>query len=272
MAVSFTADGIECVLVEDGGGGLPAAAMFGNVPEAERDAALGERLRPDGRVLHPYGCLVLRTGGSVVLVDTGLGPYEHPYGGSGGRLEAELDHLGLVPADVDVLVITHGHLDHIGGLCRDGSPRFVRARHLMSEQAWRWWTDEANLPGMSSIGAQVAREQLRRWTSSSPGRGGRRAGPAPAGRARPLARTGRARARRPHPLPGRCDRRRGARHASGLGDVLRARPRAVQRTRRELLGRAADEGLLVAAPHLPFAATVERAGHGFHLSSFSRAP
>jgi glyoxylase-like metal-dependent hydrolase (beta-lactamase superfamily II) len=266
MAVSFSADDVECVLIEDGGGGLPASAMFGDAPEAERDAALGERLRPDGRVLHPYGCLVLRTRGSVILVDAGLGSYEHPYGGSGGRLEAELDHLGLVPADVDVVVITHGHLDHIGGLCHDGSPRFVRARHLMSEAAWRWWTDEANLPAMSTIGAQVAREQLLPLDIELTGP---RAAVVPGVRLLDA----------PGHSPGQLALELGGRAlylADAIVDELHAEhpdwamsfepdPVAVQRTRRELLGRAADEGLLVAAPHLRFTATVKRAGHGFAL-------
>lgn len=107
----------------------------------------------------PYQCLLVRTEAAVVLVDTGIGDAEHPFGGSGGRLVAELERLGVSPETVDVVVITHGHLDHIGGNVRDGAPAFPRARYVMSRMDWEYWTSEETLGG-TGIGAAVAREHL----------------------------------------------------------------------------------------------------------------
>ena len=55
-----------------------------------------------------------------------MGDYEHPLGGRGGKLEAALAAEGVAPEDVSVLVITHAHLDHIGGLAKDGAPAVPR--------------------------------------------------------------------------------------------------------------------------------------------------
>jgi glyoxylase-like metal-dependent hydrolase (beta-lactamase superfamily II) len=139
VAASFWVGAIECLLLEDGAGGLPAEVLFANAPAGERDAALGERLEADGRVLSPYNCLLARTADEAVLVDTGIGSYEHPFGGTGGRLEERLRAAGIGPDDVDVVIITHGHLDHIGGLCRNGEPCFPQARHLVSWVEWELW-------------------------------------------------------------------------------------------------------------------------------------
>lgn len=71
MAVSFAVGAIECVLLEDGCGGLLPEILFGNAPAEERDAAIGERTSPDRRMLLPYNCLLVRTAEHVVLVDAG---------------------------------------------------------------------------------------------------------------------------------------------------------------------------------------------------------
>ena len=108
--------------------------MFANAPADERG---------DGADV-PYGCLLIRTATDTVLVDTGIGDYEHPLGGHGGNLEAALAAEGVAPDDVSVVVITHAHLDHIGGLCPDGEPRFAGARHVISRVEWDWSAQRGN--------------------------------------------------------------------------------------------------------------------------------
>jgi glyoxylase-like metal-dependent hydrolase (beta-lactamase superfamily II) len=147
---------VTAVLVSDGRGGLALDALFDDVEPAELEAALDGPQPADV----PYHCLLVRTADAVVLVDTGLGSAEHPFGGSGGKLWAELDRNGVAPEDVDVVVVTHGHLDHIGGLVRDGAPAFPRARYAMSRLDWELWTSEAQLAQLSALSAGPAREHL----------------------------------------------------------------------------------------------------------------
>jgi glyoxylase-like metal-dependent hydrolase (beta-lactamase superfamily II) len=147
---------MTAVLVSDGRGGLALDALFDDVEPAELEAALGGPPPDDV----PYHCLLVRTADAVVLVDTGLGSAEHPFGGWGGALWAELERNGVAPEDIDVVVVTHGHLDHIGGLVRDGAPAFPRARYAMSRLDWELWTSEAQLAQMSALSAGPAREHL----------------------------------------------------------------------------------------------------------------
>jgi glyoxylase-like metal-dependent hydrolase (beta-lactamase superfamily II) len=148
--------GAETTLLSDGRGKLPSGYVFDEVEPAEVEALLEEPYPSDA----PYQCLLVRSAAAVVLVDTGLGAVEHPFGGSGGALTAELERLGLTPDAIDVVVITHGHLDHIGGNVRAGSPAFARARYVMSRADWEFWTSEEELAEVSSVGADAAREQL----------------------------------------------------------------------------------------------------------------
>ena len=88
-------------------------------------------------------CFVVRTGDRVVLVDTGVGGPGAPgasWIGTPGRLPGELAAAGVGLDEVDLVVLTHLHLDHIGwNLAEDGgSPRplFPRARYLVQRSDW----------------------------------------------------------------------------------------------------------------------------------------
>jgi len=91
-----------------------------------------------------YRCFLLRSGGSTVLFDTGMGPARSPLAGlfgTPGRLQDELADAGVAPGDVDVVVLSHLHPDHVGGNVRpgDGGARlaFPDARHLVNETDWQ---------------------------------------------------------------------------------------------------------------------------------------
>ena len=97
-------------------------------------------------VLSPYTCLLIETGRHVVLVDTGAGNASR----STGAIRARLDVAGLRPKDVDTVVLTHAHPDHIGGAVdARGRPAFPHARYVLAESEWEFWmASRADLGGM----------------------------------------------------------------------------------------------------------------------------
>ena len=88
-------------------------------------------------------CFLVRAGNRLVLVDTGVGQPGTPgadWIGTPGRLPEALDDAGVEPDEVDLVVLTHLHLDHVGwNLAWDGDrprPRFPRARYLVQRADW----------------------------------------------------------------------------------------------------------------------------------------
>jgi glyoxylase-like metal-dependent hydrolase (beta-lactamase superfamily II) len=80
------------------------------------------------------GSYLVRSSGSTVLVDAGIGPGAM---GMRGKLLDELESNGVAPGDVDILFLTHLHGDHVGwSLEPDGGPAFPGARYVTQEAEW----------------------------------------------------------------------------------------------------------------------------------------
>jgi glyoxylase-like metal-dependent hydrolase (beta-lactamase superfamily II) len=64
------------------------------------------------------------------------------------------------PDDIDVVVLSHAHPDHIGAVLTNGTVTFPRARHVMSAVEWRYWTSEDTLAQLPEALAAPARMLL----------------------------------------------------------------------------------------------------------------
>jgi glyoxylase-like metal-dependent hydrolase (beta-lactamase superfamily II) len=105
---------------------------FGGEVAAAEVKALAKANRIDAdRYEHPFTPTLVNTGKELVLFDTGNGSLRDEHEQLKGRLPAgnlvtRMAQAGYKPEDVDVVVLTHGHPDHIGGLTKGGyrySPR-----------------------------------------------------------------------------------------------------------------------------------------------------
>jgi glyoxylase-like metal-dependent hydrolase (beta-lactamase superfamily II) len=88
----------------------------------------------------PLNVAVVRSGGKTILIDSGLGT-EFPDFSRAGQLAMRLHAAGIAPSSVTDVVLTHLHMDHIGGLLVDGLRNQLRADlrvHLASAEAEFW--------------------------------------------------------------------------------------------------------------------------------------
>jgi glyoxylase-like metal-dependent hydrolase (beta-lactamase superfamily II) len=145
----FKVGTFECIAISDGTLTYtpptfppPATLLFTNAPRERLEQVLLEyNLRPEqwGEWTSPFICLVVNTGDHLVLVDTGAGVLAP----TTGRLLQNLKAEGIAPEEIDTVILTHGHPDHIGGNTdAQGKPAFPNARYVMWKDEWDFWTSE----------------------------------------------------------------------------------------------------------------------------------
>jgi glyoxylase-like metal-dependent hydrolase (beta-lactamase superfamily II) len=117
--------------------------------EAAEELARANHIESN-RFQHPFTPTVVNTGRQLVLFDTGNGALRDEYEQLRGRmpegqLVPRLKQAGYAAEDIDVVVITHGHPDHIGGLTKGGKPVFPNARYVFGAAEFDFWKRGENV-------------------------------------------------------------------------------------------------------------------------------
>jgi glyoxylase-like metal-dependent hydrolase (beta-lactamase superfamily II) len=145
----FKVGDFECMAVNDGNFTYapplippPATFLFANAPKEQLNQVLREHgIQPEQWMsfVSPFTCVMLNTGRHKVLVDTGLDGLDS----NTGRLLSNLKATGIGTGEIDIVILTHGHDDHVGGNTdAQGNPTFPKARYIMWKEEWTFWTSE----------------------------------------------------------------------------------------------------------------------------------
>src|SRR4051812_12098373 len=121
---------IEVIQLMDGARTFPIADNF--IVNASKDEAIkaaAAAYMPEGKLTIPFSPMLLNTGGKLIAIDTGNGLGANAASkGAVGQARMNMEAAGIDPKQVDIVVISHFHGDHIGGLKNaDGSLAYPNA-------------------------------------------------------------------------------------------------------------------------------------------------
>ena len=132
----------ECLVIKDTVSPMNLEMFFPNIPGAQLQQLLNQYGIPPGDNFE-VKCLLILTGDNTVLIDTGWGIDAQP----GGKLVQILQAEGIPRTEIDTVILTHGHPDHIGGNTgAEHRPVFPNARYIMYRKEWDFWTSMPDLP------------------------------------------------------------------------------------------------------------------------------
>ncbi len=156
----FKLGGFEITAINDGARAMDAPhTIFGeNQPQEDVAALLERNFLPADRLVNSFTPVLVNTGSELVLFDTGLGAAARE--GGMGQLLPRLEASGYSADDVSIVVVTHFHGDHIGGLMEGDAPAFPNARYVMGQEEYDFWTADERLSGPTQGNAEAVRATL----------------------------------------------------------------------------------------------------------------
>lgn len=131
---------IEIISIYDGIWQRPHSEEFiKNATVEETKAALRKAGLDDASVPIEFAFTVIKSGGKTVLVDAGTGAQLAPTAGLGSK---GMKNAGIKPEDIDTVIVTHFHPDHIFGLMeKDTNAQvFPNAEVFLGETEFKFWT------------------------------------------------------------------------------------------------------------------------------------
>jgi glyoxylase-like metal-dependent hydrolase (beta-lactamase superfamily II) len=138
--------------------GKPAESMKG-VSEADLTKSLSDNFLPTDSIVLEQNVLVLNTGKRLAMFDSGMGSSKM-FGTTTGRLLQSLREAGIDPDNIDDIICTHAHIDHVGGLASaKGKRLFKNATIHISQADFDFWTDEKKVDD-KAVGAFVKHARL----------------------------------------------------------------------------------------------------------------
>ncbi|WP_434613962.1 MBL fold metallo-hydrolase [Tabrizicola sp. M-4] len=127
---------VTTILAGTRAGDNPQETFGMNVPPEEFAAVSAANFIPADKTFNFFTPVVVNTGAELVLFDTGL---------SADGTTAALASAGITPDQIDIVVVTHMHGDHIGGLSNDaGTATYANARYVTGATEHNNWSAAAN--------------------------------------------------------------------------------------------------------------------------------
>jgi glyoxylase-like metal-dependent hydrolase (beta-lactamase superfamily II) len=144
----FSIGQLDCLVVNDGSLIVPPPPS--EKPSDQPGSLQGESMN----VLSLY----IDSGDHKILVDTGCG--DKFQGTDTGKLANNLKAAGVRCDDIDIIIFTHGHLDHAAGtLDKSGKAVFPKARYIVAKKEWQCWEDKKERPELQML-FTAARQDL----------------------------------------------------------------------------------------------------------------
>lgn len=138
----------------------PFPLIGGNATADEVAKLMGDNLLPPNKYQPGFTPTLLNTGKELVLFDAGNGGNGFVSRPNGGWMANNLAAAGYKPEQIDVVVLTHGHSDHVGGLLENGKPAFPNARYVMSATEYDFWAPAGKHSGDAETMAAVFRSNV----------------------------------------------------------------------------------------------------------------
>ncbi|MEO1140004.1 MAG: MBL fold metallo-hydrolase [Pseudomonadota bacterium] len=123
----------------DGMAPLQKGMFFGPKPETI-DAALAAGGITGDDLPAPIMAFLLQSDDQTILIDAGMGELDM-FGPGFGRMFDALNAAGVSPGDVNLIIATHAHPDHIGGMISGETAVFANAEVVLTEEEHRFWGD-----------------------------------------------------------------------------------------------------------------------------------
>ncbi|WP_051254701.1 MBL fold metallo-hydrolase [Halobacillus kuroshimensis] len=143
----FTIGNYHALVISDGGMPVTREFFLANTPDP-----ITQQFPEEFHA--PLNFIHLEVDNEHILIDAGFGAECE----DAGQLIQALDNHGITRDDIDHVILTHGHLDHIGGAVSEGKPSFPNADYYLHAAEWEMWASRPSSKEheiLSNLGSSI---------------------------------------------------------------------------------------------------------------------